>query len=201
MLWGLQESLAARRLPRDHLAMSGTVVALASDGRHCFSKQSRGALRLVAGLGVEGDAHAGLTVRHRSRVARDPTAPNLRQLHLIHAELLDELASKGFRVEPGQMGENVTTRGIDLLGLSAGTRLSLGSQALIEITGLRNPCRQIDENIAPGAMAAVLGRAGDGSLVRKSGVMAIVLKGGEVRPRDMVEVQWAPCVPVPLEPV
>lgn len=182
-------------------AMQGVIVALASDGEHRFSKQSRTMLRLVAGQGVAGDAHAGSTVQHRSRVAKNPAAPNLRQLHLIHAELLNELASKGFRVEPGQMGENVTTRGIDLLGLSAGTRLWLGSQALIEITGLRNPCRQIDENIAPGAMAAVLGRAGDGSLVRKAGVMAIVLKGGEVRPRDMVEVQWAPCVPVPLEPV
>ncbi len=184
-----------------HLAMQGTIVALASDGEHRFSKRPRGLLHIIAGLGVEGDAHAGRTVQHRSRVARDPAAPNLRQLHLIHAELLDELASKGFDVAPGQLGENITTRGIDLLGLSAGTRLSLGRDVLIEITGLRNPCRQIDDNIAPGTMAAVLGRAADGSLIRKAGVMAIVLQGGEVRSGDRVEVQWVPEKPVPLGPV
>lgn len=186
---------------RNACIMQGIIVALASDGEHRFSKQPRTVLHLVAGMGVAGDAHAGSTVRHRSRVAKDPNAPNLRQLHLIHAELLDELGPKGYRVEPGQLGENVTTRGINLLGLSAGTRLLLGSQALIEITGLRNPCRQIDQNIAPGAMAATLDRREDGSLVRKAGVMAIILKGGEVRAGDTVTMEWAPTEPVPLGPV
>jgi len=196
-----QERLAPTGPLRNPCVMKGIIVALASDGEHRFSKQPRSVLHLVAGLGVAGDAHAGSTVRHRSRVAKNPAAPNLRQLHLIHAELLDELAGKGFGVEPGQLGENVTTRGVDLLGLSAGTRLLLGPQALIEITGLRNPCLQIDQNIAPGAMAAMLDRREDGSLVRKAGVMAIVLKGGEVRAGDPVTMEWVPAHPVPLGPV
>ncbi|MCB5424376.1 MOSC domain-containing protein [Altererythrobacter sp. CC-YST694] len=181
--------------------MQGVIISVASDGEHRFSKQRRTVLHLVAGPGVAGDAHAGSSVRHRSRVAKNPAAPNLRQLHLIHAELLEELARKGLDVKPGQLGENVTTRGVDLLRLSAGTRLLLGSQALIEITGLRNPCRQIDQNIAPGAMVAMLDRREDGSLVRKASVMAIVLKGGEVRAGDTVTMEWAPARPVPLGPV
>ncbi|KPL67745.1 molybdenum cofactor biosysynthesis protein [Erythrobacter sp. SG61-1L] len=181
--------------------MQGIIVALASDGEHRFSKQPRGGLRLIAGQGVEGDAHSGSTVQHLSRVAKNPAAPNLRQLHLIHAELLDELGEKGFQIEPGQLGENVTTRGVDLLGLSAGTRLKLGEEALIEITGLRNPCRQIDENVGQGAMAAVLGHAADGSLIRKAGVMAVILRGGEVRRGNRVQVEWAPERLIPLGPV
>ena len=165
--------------------MSAHVVAVSRDGRHRFSKRATGAIRLIAGLGVEGDAHAGITVRHRSRIAKDPAAPNLRQVHLIHAELLDDLAAKGFAVSPGQLGENITTRGIDLLGLSQGTRLRLGEAAVLEITGLRNPCRQLDR-FAPGLAAAVLDRAGDGSLIRKAGVMAIVIGGGEVGSGDTI---------------
>ena len=138
---------------------------------------------MIAGLGVADDAHAGVTVQHRSRVARDPSQPNLRQVHLIHAELHDELRQRGFDVAAGQMGENITTRGIDLLGLPTGARLRLGDEAVIEITGLRNPCKQL-EGIQHGLMAAVLDRDENGALIRKAGVMAIVLVGGMVRPGD-----------------
>jgi MOSC domain-containing protein YiiM len=144
-------------------------------------------IQLIAGIGVEGDAHAGETVKHRSRVRRDPTQPNLRQVHLIHAELHDKLRRCGFDVSPGQMGENVTTRGIDLLALPAGTRLRLGASAVVEITGLRNPCSQLD-GIQKGLMAAVLGRDENGELVRKAGVMGIVVSGGVVRAGDPIEV-------------
>ena len=181
--------------PRD-----GTVVAVASDALHRFAKPIRGSIVLVPGLGVAGDAHAGVTVQHRSRVRKTPAAPNLRQVHLIHAELFDELAGAGFAVGPGGLGENVTTRGIDLLALPRGTRLRLGEEAVIELTGLRNPCRQIDSNIGPGAMAATLARAADGSLLRKAGVMAVVLAGGPVQAGDPIAVQL-PAGRIPLEPV
>jgi MOSC domain-containing protein YiiM len=156
-----------------------------------MSKPTQAAIRLVAGLGVEGDAHQGETVKHRSRVARDPSQPNLRQVHLIHAELHDELRLAGFEVEPGRMGENVTTRGVDLLGLPTGARLHLGEAAVVEVTGLRNPCAQLD-GIQPGLMAATLGRDADGNLVRKAGVMGVVLAGGEVRPGDPIRVELPP---------
>jgi len=171
--------------------MSATIIGLSCDPAHRFSKPPRAAIRLLAGLGAEGDAHAGRTVQHLSRIAKDPTTPNLRQVHLIHAELFDELASKGFIITPGQLGENVTTRGIDLLGLSRGTRLRLGAEALIEITGLRNPCHQLN-GIAPGLMAAVLDKAADGSLIRKCGVMAVVVTGGEVQVGDAVTLVSLP---------
>jgi MOSC domain-containing protein YiiM len=144
-------------------------------------------IRLLVGLGVDGDAHSGKLVKHRSRVKADPTQPNLRQVHLIHAELHDELARLGFPIIPGQMGENVTTRGLDLLALPTGTRLRLGADALIEVTGLRNPCRQLD-GIQNGLMNATLGRDAAGQLVRKAGIMAIVLESGDVRPGDVVGV-------------
>ncbi len=180
--------------------MAAAVIAVARDGTHRFSKQPAPAITLLAGLGVEGDAHAGVTVKHRSRVAKDPTVPNLRQLHLIQAELFDELAEAGFRVAPAELGENVTTRGIDLLALPTGARLRLGATALVEVTGLRNPCHQIDA-FQPGLMKAVLGRAADGSLIRKSGVMAVVLEGGIVAPGDAVSVEWQPAQFHPLAPV
>ena len=149
---------------------------------------------------MQGDAHAGATVKHRSRVRRDPTQPNLRQVHLIHAELHDELAARGFDVGPGQMGENVTTQGVDLLSLPAGTRLRLGGEAVVEVTGLRNPCTQLD-GIQPGLMEATLERTDDGELVRKAGVMAVVLAGGEVRTGDAIDVELPDGPRRPLEPV
>jgi MOSC domain-containing protein YiiM len=153
-----------------------------------MSKLNRESIQLIERMGVEGDAHAGATVKHRSRVARDPSQPNLRQVHLIHAELHDELRDKGFDVAPGAMGENVTTRGIHLLSLPAGTRLRLGDEAVVEVTGLRNPCAQLD-GIQQGLMAAVLDQDETGRLVRKAGVMSVVVAGGEVRPGDAIVVE------------
>ena len=168
--------------------MGGIVTAVARSATHTLSKPEAESIRLVAGLGVEGDAHLGVTVKHRSRVARDPTQPNLRQVHLIHGELHDELAAAGFAVSAGQMGENVTTRSVDLLGLPAGTRLHLGATAVVEVTGLRNPCVQLDR-IQPGLMAATLDRDENGNLIRKAGIMGIVLAGGAVSPGDPIRVE------------
>ena len=180
--------------------MGGVVVAVSRSAKHTMSKPNEGAIRLVAGLGVDGDAHQGKTVKHRSRVARNPDQPNLRQVHLIHAELHDELRATGFDISAGQMGENVTTRDVDLLALPTGTRLRLGETAVIEITGLRNPCAQLDK-IQQGLMAATLGHDDRGNLIRKAGVMSIVLTGGEVRPGDSVEVELPPLPHRPLQPV
>ncbi|MET0743602.1 MAG: MOSC domain-containing protein [Microvirga sp.] len=168
-----------------------TIVAVSRSATHSFGKPTVAEIRLVAGLGVEGDAHAGATVRHRSRVAVDPTQANLRQVHLIHAELFDELQGKGFAVAPGEMGENVTTRGLDLLGLPVGTRLRLGPEAIVAVTGLRNPCAQLDR-FQPGLMKAVLGRDAQGGLVRKAGIMGVVVAGGTVRAGDTVAVELPP---------
>jgi len=176
------------------------VEAVSSGTSHGIGKENEDVIRLVEGLGVEGDVHAGATVKHRSRVRRDPTQPNLRQVHLIHAELHEELAGQGFGVRPGEMGENVTTSGVELLALPAGTRLRLGREAVVEVTGLRNPCNQLDE-LGPGLMKAVLDRDAEGELVRKSGVMGVVLAGGEVRPGDPIEVELPAQPHVPLAPV
>lgn len=180
--------------------MSGTVTAVSLSASHTMGKPNADAIRLVAGLGVDGDAHAGVTVKHRSRVARDPTQPNLRQVHLIHAEFHDTLRAQGFDIVAGQMGENVTTRGIDLLGLPTGTRLQLGAAALVEVTGLRNPCYQLN-GIQGGLMAATLDRDADGKLIRKAGIMAIVLADGEVRAGDMIDATLPAEPHVPLEKV
>lgn len=165
-----------------------------------MSKPTQDSIHLLAGLGVEGDAHLGETVQHRSRVARDPSQPNLRQVHLIHAELFDELREAGFPLVPGQMGENVTTRDLDLLALPAGTLLRLGQSATVEITGLRNPCTQLN-GIHEGLMAATLGRDAHGELIRKAGIMGIVITGGEVRPGDAIAITLPPQPHAPLKPV
>ncbi len=178
----------------------GVIAAVSRDARHRFSKRTQESIRLLAGLGVEGDAHMGETVQHRSRVARDPSQPNLRQVHLIHAELHDELHAAGFDVSAGQMGENVTTRGLDLLALPTGTRLRLGETALVEIAGLRNPCTQLDR-FRPGLLAAVLGRDDAGRMVFKAEIMAIVLAGGDVRPGDPIGVELPPLPYRPLSRV
>lgn len=177
-----------------------TVTAVSAAGSHTMSKPNRDAIRLLTGLGVDGDAHHGRTVQHRSRVARDPTQPNLRQVHLIHAELHDELRARGFDVSAGQLGENVTTRGLDLLDLPVGTLLRLGSTAVVELTGLRNPCRQLD-GIQPGLMAAVLSRDAAGRVVRLAGVMAVVRADGQLRPGDPIEVDLPTGPQCRLEPV
>lgn len=176
------------------------VLAVSRDSRHSFSKPRVDAITLVAGLGVEGDAHAGVTVQHLSRVRRDPSEPNLRQVHLIHAELIDDLVAEGFAVGPGTMGENVTTAGIDLLGLPTGATLHLGSQAVVRITGLRNPCAQLDD-VGAGLMKRLVHRAPDGSTVRLAGVMGVVEAGGVVRAGDGIEVHQPDGERWPLKPV
>jgi len=181
-------------------AITARVVAVARAPDHRFSKPLVPQINLLTGLGVEGDAHLGRTVKHRSRVAVDPTQPNLRQVHLIHEELFDELRAGGFAVGPGDMGENVTTRDLALLDLPRGARLRLGASAVIEVTGLRNPCAQLDA-FQSGLMRAVLGRGPSGELIRKAGIMAVVIAGGVVRPGDAITVDLPPPPHRPLERV
>jgi MOSC domain-containing protein YiiM len=180
--------------------VEGIVTAVSRSASHTMVKPNQESIHLRCGLGVEGDAHFGETVKHRSRVRRDPSQPNLRQVHLIHEELYDELREAGFTVVPGQMGENVTTRGVKLLGLPARTRLHLGKGAVVEVTGLRNPCVQLDR-LQPGLMAAALGRDEKGGLIRKTGVMSIVVVDGEVQPGDPIRVELPPEPHRPLVPV
>ncbi|MQA82658.1 MAG: MOSC domain-containing protein [Streptosporangiales bacterium] len=180
--------------------MDGVVTAVGRSEGHAFSKPTETSIQLLTGLGVEGDAHSGETVKHRSRVRRDPTQPNLRQVHLIHAELHDELGEAGFEVKAGQLGENVTTRGIDLLGLPTGTVLRLGDSAVVEVTGLRNPCHQIDD-FQQGLLKQVLHRDEDGTVVRKTGVMGVVRADGDVRVGDPVLVELPVRPHEPLAPV
>ncbi|MEE2752830.1 MAG: MOSC domain-containing protein [Candidatus Latescibacterota bacterium] len=180
--------------------MDGAILAVSLSSTHTFSKENQDSIRLLAGMGVEGDAHSGETVKHRSRVARDPTQPNLRQVHLMHSELLDELQAAGHTVLPSQMGENITTKGVDLLNLPLGTQLHLGGRAVIEITGLRNPCEQMN-NISPGLLDATLSKDEAGQVRPLSGVMAIVLEGGTVEPDDSISVEFPPEPHKPLDPV
>ena len=176
------------------------VVAVSRDAEHRFSKAVTEEITLLLGLGVQGDAHAGVTVQHRSRVSADPTQPNLRQVHLIHAELHAELREQGFHVGPGQMGENVLTGGIDLLGLPCDTLLHLGSEAVVQVTGLRNPCAQID-TFEPGLLKAVVARDRNGNVVRQAGIMSVVVRGGSVRPGDSITVRLPAGPHRPLERV
>lgn len=180
--------------------MPAIVLAVSRSSAYTFTKPVADVITLIPGHGVDGDIHAGVTVRHRSRVAADPTRPNLRQVHLLHAELFDELARHGFGVTPGLIGENVTTRGLDLLALATGTRLHIGATAVVEVTGLRNPCAQIDR-LQQGLLKAVLDRDADGRLVRKAGIMGIVIAGGDVRRGDPIVVTQPPLPHRRLEPV
>ncbi|GAA3820142.1 MOSC domain-containing protein [Nocardioides panacisoli] len=167
--------------------MSGEVIGVHVSDRHAFSKQAADVITLLEGLGVEGDAHCGVTVQHRSRVRFNPAQPNLRQVHLIHAELFDHLAGRGFDVRPGDLGENITTRGLDLLDLPVGARLTIGD-AVVTVTGLRNPCVQIDR-FAPGLLKEVVHHDDDGRTVRLTGVMGVVSRSGTVRPGDDIVVE------------
>jgi MOSC domain-containing protein YiiM len=180
--------------------MTGRVAAVSVSASHTFSKPNQASITIVEGLGVEGDAHNGVTVKHRSRVRQDPTQANLRQVHLIHSELFEELSGKGFAVSAGQMGENVTSSGIDLLGLPVGTRLHLGANAIVEVTGLRNPCTQID-GLEAGLMEATLDRDADGNLIRKSGIMSVVIAGGVVNAGDEIRAVLPVEPHVAMEPV
>lgn len=180
--------------------MTATVQSVSASPQHSFSKTRQPQLRLLAGFGVQGDSHAGVRVQHLSRVRQNPDQPNLRQVHLIHAELLDELAVKGFTVRPGDLGENVLTRGLEMLALPRGTRLHLGAEAVLEVTGLRNPCAQI-EHFQPGLLKAVLDEDEDGNVVRKAGIMGVVLTGGVVAPGDEIRVELPPLPHIKLERV
>jgi MOSC domain-containing protein YiiM len=180
--------------------MQPTVIAVSRSETHTMSKLNRAEITLLAGLGVEGDAHMGATVKHRSRVLKDPTQPNLRQVHLIHAELFEELAASGFSLTPGIMGENITTRGVDLLGLPRATKLHIGDQAVVEVTGLRNPCSQLN-GIQEGLKSAVIEIDAQQNLIRKAGIMGIVLAGGRVRPGDPISVELPPLPHFRLEKV
>ena len=171
--------------------MNAKVESVFKSDTHTMSKYPQPSIQLLERLGVEGDAHMGVTVKHRSRVAADPTQPNLRQVHLIHSELHDELQASGFKIEAGQMGENISTRGIELLSLPKGTKMFLGETAMLEITGLRNPCTQLD-GLQDGLMNAVLDRDEAGNLIRKAGIMGVVLAGGEVKPGDEIRVELPP---------
>ena len=164
------------------------VLSVSKSGAHTFNKYNCAEITLLEGLGVEGDAHAGSTVKHRSRVAQNPDQPNLRQVHLIHNELFEALLANGFQVNPGQMGENITTTGVDLLALPLHAVLHIGPTAEIQITGLRNPCAQLD-GIKEGLMKALIEKTSDGKLIRKAGVMGVVLRGGVVSPGDTIRVQ------------
>lgn len=179
---------------------AGRVVAVHRGRTHGIGKEPQRFVRLLAGHGVEGDVHGGALVKHRSRVRRDASAPNLRQVHLIAMELIDHLRTHPFELAPGMLGENITTQGIDLLALPRGTRLQLGAEAVVEVTGLRNPCTQLD-GLRPGLMAALIGRDEQGGLVRKAGVMAVVITGGELRPGDPIRVELPATPHEPLAPV
>lgn len=181
-------------------AAAGIVEAVAFNPRHRFSKTPAMMIRLIEGIGVEGDAHAGEKVKHRSRARFNPSLPNLRQVHLIQSELFDELNAAGFSIRPGDMGENIATRGVDLLSLPTGTVLRLGDEAQVRVTGLRNPCIQMDR-FQDGLMAATLDRDDNGGLIRKAGVMAVVLTGGLVTPGDSVTAIRPAPPHQPLKPV
>jgi MOSC domain-containing protein YiiM len=176
------------------------VVAVAKSVTHGFSKQVASSIDVLAGEGVSGDCHSGVTVKHRSRVVRDPTQPNLRQVHLIHSELFDELATQGYTVGPAVLGENITTRGIDLLALPQNALLHIGSTAVVEITGLRNPCQQIDDFQA-GLVSKVLIKEQFGNWIRKTGVMGIVKHSGSIFPGDEVVVELPAGQHIPLEKI
>ncbi|MDX3246749.1 MOSC domain-containing protein [Streptomyces sp. ME18-1-4] len=180
--------------------MGGSVSAVSSNGVYSFTKPNRDSVTLLAGLGVEGDVHSGVTVKHRSRVKQDPTQPNLRQVHLIHEELFEEVRAAGFEVMAGQLGENVTTRGIDLLALPVGTMLRLGAEAVLEVTGLRNPCAQIDD-FQKGLLKQVVRQDANGRPEFRAGIMSVVLSGGVVRPGDSITVELPDGPHRPLERV
>lgn len=165
----------------------GKILGVSKSQSHTFTKFSCEHITLIKGLGIKGDAHMGKTVKHRSRVLKDPTQPNLRQVHLIHSELFEELKQKGFYIINGEMGENITTIGVDLLGLPKSTILKLGEKVKIRITGLRNPCNQLN-SIKEGLMKAVLDTDENGGLIRKAGIMGVVVEGGEISVGDEIEI-------------
>jgi MOSC domain-containing protein YiiM len=181
-----------------------SVVAVHRAPEYQFSKDTTDSITLLAGLGVEGDAHLGATVQHRSRVASDPNQPNLRQVHLVMSELLDEVRTAGTSIDNGQLGENITTSGIDLIGLPVGSVLRIGPDALVALTGLRNPCKQI-RDVGEGVLKMMFvdgeeyGRPGE--QVGRTGVMGVVLTGGEVRSNDTIKIRYPAGPHTPMQKV
>lgn len=175
------------------------VIAVASDSGHNFSKPLRPVINLIAGFGVEGDAHAGKTVQHLWDKKKTPYAPNLRQVHLVHEEIFAQLAEDGFTVTPGDIGENIVTRGIDLLNLPLATQLEFQSGAVVELTGLRDPCSKLNK-VQDGLIHKFVYKSEEGKRAVKSGVMSIVLTGGEIRPHDSITVKLpeGPHEPLPI---
>lgn len=176
------------------------VVSVNSKETPGVGKIPRDEVMLVAGHGVEGDYHAGAHVRHRARARTNPLQPNMRQVHLVHSELFDEMAALGITVTPGAMGENITTRGLALLDLAVGTKLHLGDSAVVEITGLRNPCNQLDA-VDERLLSKVIEKLPDGSMMRRAGIMGIVLAGGPVRAGDAIRVEAPAGAARRLQPV
>jgi MOSC domain len=166
----------------DALSLQGTVVAVAADRGHRFSKPTRDRIVLLEGHGVEGDAHAGPFVRHRYLARRRPRVPNLRQVHLIPSELFRSLSEAGFEVAAGDLGENITTTGLDLERMPLGTLIEFGLMAMIELTGLRTPCVLIDRFQA-GLKRQVLSSDETGPPF-KCGVLGVVRSGGPVAAGD-----------------
>ena len=179
--------------------MNAKVIAVSRKATHKFSKNNQLAIDLVAGFGVSGDAHYGQTVQHRYDKKKDPNRPNLRQVHLIQSELFDWVANKGYAIAPGDLGENITTRGIDLLALPLGTRLKLGESAIVELTGLRHPCKLIN-SLGQNLMDVMKDSTPKGEMRPKAGVMSVVIESGKIMPDDEVVVFLpnGPFVPLPI---
>lgn len=177
------------------------ILSVSARSGHHFSKTPQRSIRLLAGLGVEGDGHMGERIKHRSRARYNPALPNLRQVHLIDSGYIALMAAKGYAVAPGDIGENLLVAGIDLISMPQDTLLHLGGDgAVVRITGLRNPCIQMDR-FMPGLMAASLDRDADGGLIRLTGVMGVVEGGGAVVPGDVVRVEMPEGEHLPLVPV
>lgn len=168
--------------------MNATVISVSRSSGHSFRKACEESINLIEGFGVEGDVHAGKKIKHTFLAKEDPDRKNIRQIHLIAAELFTELKGKGFNVDPGQLGENITTEGIDLLSLPTGTLLHIGNGAVIELTALRQPCIQIDE-FQQGLLKEVVYKDSGGNIIRKVGVMGVILVSGAVSPNDEIIVE------------
>ena len=166
-----------------------SVVAVSKDEYHRFSKVPCTQITLIKGVGVRGDTHSGVTVQHLFAVEQDPRQPNLRQVHLLQQEFLDQARDQGYELTPGDLGENILTDDLDLVGLWQDTLLHIGSQAVVRVSGLRNPCAQID-SFRPGLLQVAVRRDLKGDVVRKAGIMGVVTTGGVVHPGDEIEVEW-----------
>ena len=177
--------------------LPGTVLSVSRDDKHRFSKPTVSSIRLVAGFGVEGDSHAGATVQHLYEKKRNPSAPNLCQVHFMAAELFDDLVPTGYTVAPGELGENVTTEGINLMSLPLGTQLHLGAQAVVSVTGMRSPCSLIN-GYQKGLMKQLIKTDAAGTVHRRGGIMGVVVRGGVVNPGDCIRVELPAGEQLPL---